>query len=30
MDAVQRMRQRARSYGYLAPNSYINVIATGE
>jgi hypothetical protein len=29
MDAVQRMRQRARSYGYLAPNSYINVIATG-
>jgi hypothetical protein len=21
MDAVQRMRQRARSYGYLAPNS---------
>ena len=29
MDAVQRMRQRARSYGYLAPNSYIRVIATG-
>ena len=29
MDAVQRMRQRARSYGYLAPNSYINVVATG-
>ena len=29
MDAAQRMRQRARSYGYLAPNSYINVVATG-
>src|SRR6202034_2453209 len=29
MDAVQRMRQHARSYGYLAQNSYINVIATG-
>ena len=28
MDAVQRMRQRARTFGYLAPNSYINVIAT--
>ena len=23
MDAVQRMRQRAMSYGYLAPNGYI-------
>jgi hypothetical protein len=29
MDAVQRMRQRARSYGYLAANQYINVVATG-
>ncbi|WP_334270312.1 DUF3300 domain-containing protein [Edaphobacter sp. HDX4] len=29
MDAVQRMRQQAMSYGYLAPNSYINVVATG-
>ena len=29
MDAVQRMRQRARSYGYLAPNSYINVVSEG-
>jgi hypothetical protein len=29
MDAVQRMRQRARSYGYLTTNGYINVIATG-
>lgn len=26
MDAVQRMRREARSYGYLAPNSYINVV----
>jgi hypothetical protein len=29
MDAVQRMRQRARSYGYLTTNGYINVIANG-
>jgi hypothetical protein len=29
MDAVQRMRQLARRYGYLTPNGYINVIATG-
>jgi Protein of unknown function (DUF3300) len=29
MDAVQRMRQQARSYGYLAPNNYVNVVETG-
>jgi hypothetical protein len=29
MDAVQRMRQRARSYGYLTTNGYINVVASG-
>jgi hypothetical protein len=29
MDAVQRMRQRAISYGYLAPNSYLNVVSEG-
>jgi Protein of unknown function (DUF3300) len=29
MDAVQRMRQRARSYGYLTTNGYINVNANG-
>jgi hypothetical protein len=29
MDAIQRMRQRARSYGYLTTNAHINVIATG-
>jgi hypothetical protein len=29
MDAVQRMRERARSYGYLAPNGYVNVVADG-
>jgi hypothetical protein len=29
MDAVQRMRQLARRYGYLTANGYINVIATG-
>lgn len=29
MDAVQRMRQRARTYGYLTTNGYINVIADG-
>src|SRR6201996_2891759 len=26
MDAVQRMRRAARNYGYLAPNSYDNVV----
>jgi hypothetical protein len=29
MDAVQRVRQLARRYGYLTTNGYINVIATG-
>ncbi|NYF91408.1 DUF3300 domain-containing protein [Tunturiibacter empetritectus] len=29
MDAVQRMRQKARSYGDLAPNSYVNMVETG-
>lgn len=29
MDAVQRMRQRAMSYGYLAPNPYVNVVSQG-
>jgi hypothetical protein len=29
MDAVQRMRQRARHYGYLAPNGYVNVVSDG-
>jgi hypothetical protein len=29
MDAVQRMRQRAMGYGYLAPNSYVNVVSNG-
>ena len=29
MDAVQRMRQRAMSYGYLTPNSYMNVTSSG-
>ena len=29
MDAVQRMRQEAKNYGYLAPNSYDNVIDNG-
>jgi Protein of unknown function (DUF3300) len=29
MDAVQRMRRRARSYGYLVPNSYVNVVDEG-
>jgi hypothetical protein len=28
MDAVQRMRHRAMTYGYLAPNSYINVTSS--
>src|SRR4029077_17417896 len=26
MDAIQRMRQRALEYGYLQPNSYMNVV----
>jgi len=26
MDAVQRMRHRARDYGYLTPNGYVNVV----
>ena len=30
MDAVQRMRQQAYSYGYLRPNSYDNVVNTGD
>jgi hypothetical protein len=29
MDAVQRMRQQARNYGYLAPNSYDTVVDSG-
>ena len=29
MDAVQRMRRAARNYGYLAPNSYDNVVDNG-
>jgi hypothetical protein len=29
MDAVQRMRRQARNYGYLVPNSYVNVVDTG-
>ena len=29
MDAVQRMRREARSYGYLVPNGYLNVVDTG-
>jgi hypothetical protein len=29
MDAIQRMRQQARNYGYLRSNAYINVIVTG-
>jgi hypothetical protein len=29
MEAVQRMRQRARSYGYLASNGYLNVVSSG-
>jgi hypothetical protein len=29
MDAVQRMRQQARNYGYLAPNGYVNVVDSG-
>jgi hypothetical protein len=29
MDAVQRMRQQAYNYGYLAPTPYYNVVNTG-
>jgi hypothetical protein len=29
MDAVQRMRRQARSYGYLVPNGYVNVVDRG-
>jgi Protein of unknown function (DUF3300) len=29
MDAVQRQRQQAKNYGYLAPNSYDNVVDNG-
>jgi hypothetical protein len=29
MDAIQRMRRQARNYGYLAPNSYDNVVDNG-
>jgi hypothetical protein len=29
MDAVQRMRQQAQSYGYLATNSYVDVVSDG-
>jgi Protein of unknown function (DUF3300) len=29
MDAVQRMRQRAMSYGYLTPNGCMNVTSSG-
>ena len=29
MDAVQRMRQRAMSYGYLVPNSYVSIVSNG-
>jgi hypothetical protein len=29
MDAVQRQRQQTRTYGYLAPNAYDNVVDDG-
>jgi hypothetical protein len=29
MDAVQRMRRMAMEYGYLQPNSYVNVVSNG-
>lgn len=29
MDAAQRMRRKARNYGYLIPNSYCNVVDEG-
>jgi hypothetical protein len=29
MDAVQRMRRKARNYGYLTPSSYCNVVDEG-
>jgi hypothetical protein len=30
MDAIQRMRRRAMSYGYLVPNNYVKVVSEGE
>jgi hypothetical protein len=27
MDAVQRMRRKAKEYGYLQPNGYLNVVS---
>jgi len=29
MDAVQRMRRQAKDYGYLVPNSYVQVVTAG-
>jgi hypothetical protein len=29
MDAVQRMRKKAKQYGYLKPNQYFNVVTDG-
>jgi Protein of unknown function (DUF3300) len=29
MDAVQRMRQKARDFGYLQPNNYVHVVSNG-
>ena len=29
MDAIQRMRKKAMEFGYLQPNSYINVVSNG-
>jgi hypothetical protein len=29
MDAVQRMRKKAKDYGYLQPNQYVNVVSDG-
>ena len=29
MDAVQRMRKKAKDFGYLQPNSYVNVVYDG-
>lgn len=29
MDAVQRLRKKAKDFGYLRPNPYINVVNTG-
>jgi Protein of unknown function (DUF3300) len=30
MDAVQRMRHKAKDYGYLQPNSYVDVVTDGD